>query len=30
MGALINDIAPEDMAERLRSAGCDVRIASLP
>ena len=30
MGAFINDIAPEDMAEWVRSAGCDVRIASLP
>jgi UDPglucose--hexose-1-phosphate uridylyltransferase len=30
MGAFINDIAPEDMAERLRSAVSDVPIASLP
>ena len=30
MGAFINDIAPEDMAERLRSAITDVPIASLP
>ena len=30
MGAFINDIAPEDMAQRLRSAVSDVPIASLP